>query len=170
MKIGIVPIVALVIFAGCGGSNSPSAIPALGQTDLPVGMTSGTWAGTGTIIVTDPATQTGTCTLVQMTVRLQTDSVHFESLNYNCDFFFSFYGPYDAEIRTGELWNSGERIGTIDSTGISVKISRLPGSLETFDLRMLPDGKVRIQHHEYSNGGDWKRTIDHSSDLTFQPQ
>ncbi len=168
MKTKFLPLVFLFLGA-CAGSNSPSS-GAQGQVNSPAEITSGTWAGTGDITATETDTKRGKCVQVQLTLNQRADSIHVEGLSFHCDFFWSFYGPYDVEIRGGELWNQGERVGSIDSTGMSITVSRLPASLESFDLRLEATGKARILHHEYDNPGTWKRTIDHTAELVFQPQ
>lgn len=151
---------------GCTDSGSSSnPVRPQGQLDWPHAGETAVWTGSGNITVTEDTVKNGTCKDVQLIMRVRADSLHLETLDMQCDFFWTHYGTYDAEIRGNEIWLGQERVGTIDGNAITVDISRAPVWTEHFEFRLESATSASLYHRRTANGSV-HRTLEHRAVLT----
>jgi hypothetical protein len=149
---------------GCTDPGSNPVRPQ-GQLDWPRAGETAVWTGSGNITVTEDTVEDGACQGVQLIMRVRADSLHLESLDMQCDLFWTHYATYDAEIRGNEIWLAQERVGTIDESAITVDVSRAPVWTEHFEFR-LESATSGSLYHRRTEGGSVHRTLEHRATLT----
>ena len=134
----------------------------------------GTWKGKGTIAVHQTQTgqpdtqQNGSCQEVTMTMSQTADTLILETLNFNCDLYWSSVGSYTMEIRGNELWSSDGQVGSITDQRAQVSIHH-SSETQTFDLSLIDETTVRLKEADAYTGDQWSRTTDHDVVLTRSP-
>ncbi len=115
----------------------------------------GTWTGSGTVVVDG---NNGVCGTIQLDVNQNSDSITVDNAKFECDLFTDVtnYSPF--EIQGNALWWEGKEgiIGSITAQTLQWNVSDLPESLDSWVFEFQADGSARLTRHYVNENSDWK--------------
>jgi hypothetical protein len=124
---------------------------------------SGHWEGDGSITAFESSRfLQGKCAVVSLDVTVSASTIDLKAFEFQCDHYWSSYGPGEAVIVGKDIMYEGFKIGEIDSNHVAIEFAlngkyseKLLASVE------LGTGLLHIEHASFEDTGSWTREIHH---------